>query len=477
MAIPQTIKPTQARSIIARLRQEPETFAREVLGASPYDKQVAILDMARDARRVAVVGANATGKDWTVGGILIPWWITTRSPAMAIVLAPTYRQVNHIVWRELRLSFERSKVPLGGEMYDTPLWRVATDHLALGFSTDRPWNIQGFHSPNLLVVVSEAHAMGQGYMEAVKRLNPSLIVMTGNPFTVAGEFYDAFHGASGLWQCLSLSAFDTPNLKEGRQAIPGLVTLEDVEERRREWGEGSPLYVASILGEFPDSLDDAVVPLRFVMQAVDADLPPAEPNVVAVDVARFGEDKTVVLHRRGPHCRIVWKARGKDTTEVTNWVAHYVAEWGRNDENAAKADARKPSPIRYVVVDDVGVGGGVTDQLKRRGLPIVAFQGGASSSKPNADRYANSTTEAWMLMGQAFRNGQLDIERDDSLISQLSTRLYKIQSDRRIKIQSKEDMRPQDRSFRTAWTSPDEADALSMSFTGHLPFREFKIWV
>ena len=72
---------------------------------------------------------------------------------------------------------------------------------ALGFSTDNPYNLQGFHSPNLLVAVTEAHAVEQQHMDALKRLNPKLLVLSGNPLALTGEFYDSQHGKRELYEC------------------------------------------------------------------------------------------------------------------------------------------------------------------------------------------------------------------------------------------------------------------------------------
>ena len=91
------------------------------------------------------------------------------------------------------------------------------------------------------------------------------------------------------------------------QAIPGMVTQEDIDDRKEEWGEDSSMYVGSVLGKFPDNLDDAVVPLWAATEAANRGMEPEGPVVLACDVARFGHDKTVVVRRQGPVARIVWR--------------------------------------------------------------------------------------------------------------------------------------------------------------------------
>ena len=81
-------------------------------------------------------------------------------------------------------------------------------------------------------------------------LNPERILMTGNALSVAGEFYEAHTGRDSLYQRIQITAEDTPNIIEGRVVIPGMMTQEDIEERKKEWGEDSPEYRASVLAEF-----------------------------------------------------------------------------------------------------------------------------------------------------------------------------------------------------------------------------------
>ena len=107
------------------------------------------------------------------------------------------------------------------------------------------------------------------------------------------------------------------------------------------------------------------------------------------------------------------------------------------------------------------MGGGVTDRLNeetvRGGLVrVAAFNGGEKARR--SDRYVNAIAEAWMEMSQAFRDGLMDIDDNPSLVAQLSSRRYIIQGDRRIKLESKDDFKKRARS------SPDDADALAMSF-------------
>ena len=205
--------------VLDSYRDDPVGFVEEVLGDAPYAKQREMLEAVVHNRRVSVVGANGSGKDWAAARAVL-WWLATRPRATVVVTGPTQRQVEEIVWRELRTAYKASSVPLGGRVSGSH-WNIDDDRFAIGFSTNRPENLQGFHSPELLVVVTEAHAVPQGHMEALKRLIPARMLLTGNAFSRDGEFFDSHHTKRFLYTRVAISAFDTPNFTGENGGIPG----------------------------------------------------------------------------------------------------------------------------------------------------------------------------------------------------------------------------------------------------------------
>lgn len=126
-----------------RTRRDPLWFARNVIGVDPYEKQIEIIEAVRDAElaaeadegttQVSINGANGVGKDWTIGEILVPWWMAAHAApcprcrsvetgkkwapqCKVIITGPTFRQVTEIVWRETRFAYNNSRTPLGGRM-------------------------------------------------------------------------------------------------------------------------------------------------------------------------------------------------------------------------------------------------------------------------------------------------------------------------------------------------------------------------
>ncbi|MEX2431188.1 MAG: hypothetical protein WD645_04635, partial [Dehalococcoidia bacterium] len=376
----------------------------------------------------------------------------------AVVTGPTQRQVEEVVWREMRVAYAMAGKTLRGKMYASR-YVVDDERFAIGFSTDSPFNLQGFHSPELLVMVTEAHAVAQDHMEALKRLNPRLLVLTGNPLTLAGEFYESHHGKSALYARLGISVYDTPNWeKQDTEHIPGMLTREDVEERKKEWGEDHNLSKAAVLGQFPEALEDTLIPLTLLREAVErwAVLQPPgsslgdEPLYMGVDVARFGADKTVLCLRMGERVELVQALAGADTMQVAGHVADLVKARG----------------IQAVIVDGNGVGGGVVDRLRELHLPVVDAQVGGAPR--NRERFLNLRAELFWGLRQRFRDGRIAMPDDAELRGQLLSLKYDFTSAGQLRMEDKSALRAK------GMPSPDKADALALAF---MPLPSLDVWV
>jgi len=440
----------------ARAWSDPEWFLRDKLQCKILaPKQIEILLSIRDHANTSVVGGNSTGKDYTTGRSVL-WWLYVHDEAIVVVYGPTARQVEQIIWREARKGFEDARGALPGYMYPKAAqYEVVKDRrFAVGFSAqagssieNRGQGIQGFHSPHTLVIVTEAHAVEDSEIESLISLGPERFVMTGNPLVSSGEFYRSFKQLREIYNGIKISAKDTPNLIEGRTVIPGMATVESVQTWADRFGIDSPVYKARVLAEFPDNTEDSIVNLAQAEAAVVRDIPLAGEGegILGVDVARFGDDNSVIYRRQGGHARLAYRVNGRPTTHI----AGKVIEICQSDLHIDK-----------VVVDTVGVGAGVYDLLVQQQhlipkVKLVAFVGGA---KAHRGRYVNRIAEVWWRMREAFVAGMIDIENDDALISQITTRTYELQSDAKIRLESKVKMKER------GAPSPDEADALAMTF-------------
>ena len=154
----------------------------------------------------------------------------------------------------------------------------------------------------MLIVVDEAEGVEDTIYEAIEAVMTSencKLLLIGNPTTVSGTFRRAFYEDRSLYHTITISALESPNVKEGRIIKRGLTSRRWVEERKKVWGEENPIYRARVLGEFPDQGDDTLIALSWIEAAVGREVgspSDTDPVVIAVDVARFGSDKSVILN-------------------------------------------------------------------------------------------------------------------------------------------------------------------------------------
>lgn len=284
--------------MLHQYRSDPVAFVREVLQATPWDKQARILEALRDHSRVTVRSAHGVGKSW-VAACAVLWFLYTRDPVTVLTTAPTQRQVREILWREIRRLHAQANRPAGARWPFTPriggrgadgqpvlpgkctanALRVSESAFALGLTTDEADRFQGFHAPHLLVVVDEASGVPEPIFDAIDGVLTSgetRLLLIGNPTNVAGRFYDSH--SRPAWARFAISALESPNVvgvdlddeKQVRAAparYPGLVTARWVADRRADWGEDSPLYQSRVLAEFPTSSEDSLIPLAWIHQA------------------------------------------------------------------------------------------------------------------------------------------------------------------------------------------------------------------
>ncbi len=428
---------------LTRYADDPVGFVRDVLGEAgmPYSKQVEMLEAVVNNRRVSVVGANSSGKDWTAARAVL-WWMETRTEAKAVVTGPTQRQVEEIVWQEMREAYTVAEERLGGKMLASK-YRIDEKRFAIGFSTNKACNIQGFHSPNLLVVVTEAHAVPQDQIDAIKRLHPNRLLLVGNALTLEGEFYESHHSRRARYHRMKISAYDTPNFTGENGGLPGLVTPEDAEELALDWSEDHPSYIAGVLAEFPNAQEDSLVgrdAVEHAMQRGDDDPDANEPVYLGVDVGRFGTDKSAICVRRGRRVLDLRSFAKMDTMRLVHEVIK----------------TRQATGAEAVFVDEGGLGGGVIDRLRELGEPVYGVHFGGRA--PHRTRFFNTRSEIFWEVRMLLNDGLMVLPPDEELAGQLVSLRYDVSSSGQVRLEGKREMR------KRGLPSPDKADALALAF-------------
>lgn len=431
---------------LQQYRNDPNKFFRDAWKDTIlWDKLIEVNNSVVNHRRTIVPSGHGVGKSWDLGRLAL-WFLFCFYPAKVITTAPTWPQVENILWSEIKHAYNTCQFPLGGRMLSTDL-KIEDDWFAVGFSTtgkasEREYGatkFQGYHSENLLILLDEGPGVESSIWIAAETLitgDNNRIVAIGNPTSPTGPFFEACK--SPLWNKVNISCFDHPNVKEGKIIIPGAVTKEWIEERRQEWGEDSPLWIAKVLGEHPAEGSDTLIPLSWLEACVGLDLPSDGEKRLGVDVARYGGDMTVLARIYGQVVQPLEAVNKKDT----NWTSGRVKVLNLTDKFTA------------IAVDDTGVGGGVTDALEDDGIDVDAMNFGAS---PMDSTFENLKAEIYWNLREDIRNKAISLPDDKELINQLASIKYGYTRKGKIKIESKDDMK--NRGLK----SPDKADALAIA--------------
>lgn len=399
--------------------------------------------------RIAIKSGHGVGKSaWE--SWLILWWHVTRFPAKTAATAPTSHQLQDILWAEVAKWHRSMKEPFKSwlvvksdkiELADAPDESFAVARTA---RKEEPEAFQGFHSDNMLFLVDEASGVediifevGQGAMSTPG----AKTVMAGNPTRTSGYFHDAFHRQRARWWTRTVSCFDSAR-----------VSKEYPEEIAEKYGSDSNIYRVRVLGEFPLSEDDVVIPLHLCEAALARDIKPVTnlKTVWGVDVARFGSDRTALAKRCGNmQIEPIKSWRGKDTMQVAGLIKMEYEDTFPTSE--------RPSEI---LVDVIGIGAGVVDRCRELDLPVRGVNVAESASV--SERFMRLRDELWFKARDWLEARDARLADDDALVSELTAVKYEITSGGKVKVESKDDMK------KRGVESPDLADAWCLTFAGGL---------
>lgn len=264
-----------------RYREDPVAFAREILGIEPWSKQIEIMESVRDNDRTAVRSGNKVGKSKTAA-MLALWFYASYKDARVILTSVTARQVDEILWREVKMLLARAgrcveckekdpdgrtiprPCPHSAIIKEEPGGLARTGLKSddfreiFGFTAKQGDAVSGISGGNLLYIFDEASGIPQTIFDSFEgnRAGGARACLISNPSTNEGELYDAFYHPAKKWNPetregyypITVSGEETPNAKAGKILIPGLASRKWIEERRREWGEDSALFKIRVQG-------------------------------------------------------------------------------------------------------------------------------------------------------------------------------------------------------------------------------------
>ena len=439
-------------------RKNPVLFANEVVCFVPDEWQSGVLMDVATAPKVSVRSGQGVGKT-SIEAVIALWFLSCFPMSRVVATAPTARQLNDVLWAEL--SKWISKSPLLKALLKWTKTKVEVrGYSERWFATARTAttaeNMQGFHEDNMLFIIDEASGVSDEIIEAILGTlsgKNNKLLMCGNPTKTSGVFFDSHNRDRALFKTYRVSSLDCPRTNK-----------ENINAMLEKYGRNSNFARVRIYGDFPEQEDDVFITLSALEQSANTvvDEKPAPVTVrIGCDVARYGDDKTIIGVKVDEKVSFYEKAQGQDTMRTADNIALcYKKLIDRYSQYKGKI---------IVTVDDGGVGGGVVDRLRRickadpktyGRMKVVPVKFGMRIRH----RYYYDTTTYMMavvkeLLSDTDKNGEakpieLVLPKDDDLIAQLSCRKYTMTESSVIKIESKKEMKAR------GLPSPDEADCV-----------------
>jgi hypothetical protein len=411
----------------------PDTWQREQLeGIGKH-----LRENPADNFREATASGHGSGKTALTAWIIL-WAMSTRPQLNGVVTANTLSQLSNKTWRELALWHKRAinkhwfrwAATKFMHVQDPETWYIA----AVPNSEHNSEAFAGLHSAEKLIIFDEASGIPDKIWEVTEGAmsdGSSIWLVYGNPTKNTGKFRNCFD-KDKRWRTRNI---DTRTVKRtDKQEIADMIEAYG--------GEDTDPVRVRVRGLFPKAASTQFMPIDLVSGAMARELPIEShfmmPIVVGADVARYGDDKSVIAVRQGRKLLELKTYSGLDTMTFAHQVSVAI---------------RKFKPIA-TFVDVVGIGAGVVDRLRMLGYDIIEVNGGTKAREE--DRWADKRAEMWVRMREWLEGA--DIPDHQELYEGLIGVQYFFDDKERLRLERKADMKKRDLK------SPDEADAIALTF-------------
>lgn len=425
----------------AKYKMNPVAFAEEVLGIikiPEYQKQF-MMDVAQ-YERVAWVAGHASGKSFAMALLLI-WFMLCYPESRSIVTSATFeRQVGRVIFAKMKTLIAKAPVWIPINVFAIRAYVGNNQEWGVeGVPSANPAGYAGFHAASMLVLVDEAKAVSkEAFEELLSNLasavdTPRLVlVSTAGP--AQGFFYERFSDKhAGKWKTHRTPSTISPFAR-------------GYAERMAEecLGVEDPVYRMRVMAEFVEDVEGQLIPLTMITAAVgrtfDDDVDDKASLALGVDLARFGDDRSVMCFRRG------------------RTVAGFEV-WSKFDlmSSAARVSTALNLQGGKAGIDTAGLGSGCFDRLRQLGhRDVVSVNVAERARKP--DVFLNLRAEVGWKLRETFERGDISIPDDPALISELASLRYHYDGSGRIQLERKEVAKSR------LGRSPDLADALMLSY-------------
>lgn len=425
------------------------------------DYQLEILHNIPIKKRVTVRGPHGLGKT-ALAAIAILWFSLTRDTEdwKVATTASAWRQLTKFLWPEIHKWSRRIRWDLVGRPQFSTTTELFTQSLrldtgeAFAMASDDSTLIEGAHADHLFYVFDESKIIPEETWDSAEGAFSSGIcywLAISTPGENIGRFYDIHQRKPGYddWWVRHVK------LKEAVAA--GRISAEWAEGRRKQWGAKSARYLNRVLGEFADSDGDSIIPLSWIEAANERWYEWKEAGIdasctrIGVDVARMGDDFTVLAYRYDFAIDDLEKHGKEDTMQTAGRIVN----------------ALRIHPLAVASVDVIGVGAGPYDRAREQ-MPgrLEAFIASGKTDFVDVSeemKFADTRSAAWWYMRQLLDpgfNSVIALPPDDELTGELMTPKWKMMSNGVVRVESKDDI------LKRIRRSTNSGDAVIQAFWG-----------
>ncbi|HQT65365.1 MAG TPA: hypothetical protein PLO16_12715 [Acidocella sp.] len=435
---------------LRRWRDDPRIFVREVFNATPDPWQDDILAVFPYKPRVAMSAAKGPGKS-----TLLAWmawnFLATRPHPKIAATSITADTLADTLWAEMAKWQNRSTF-----LSEHFVWQktriFAKANPETWFMSARSWSktadavqqgntLAGLHADFILFLLDEAGGIPDAVMAAAEAALSSCVeghlIIAGNPTHLSGPLYRAATSERRLWHFVHITGDPADPKRSPR------ISVEWAKEQIEKYGRENPWVKVNVFGEFPPASLNSLIGPDEVRAAIGRYYRGYEignaPLILGVDVARQGDDSSVVAARRGIQMLPMKSYRGLTSTQGAGVVSRI---WADEDADACFIDMTG------------GYGAGWYDQLNQLGKAPIGVQFSQAAHK--ADRYVNKRAEMAFEFVEWIKNGGA-LPDIPELTAALTNTCYTFQKDRLL-------IEPKDVVKAKIGYSPDHFDAGMLTF-------------
>jgi hypothetical protein len=454
-------------------RGDPEAFVErtfdwgspELVGKSIEPWQRKVLQMIREglplgkAVRIAVASGHGIGKTALVSWICL-WAMSTCRDCRGVLTASNESQLASRNRAEIRKWFRLFRGRMFFDLTATALisadraheqtWRLDL----LPWNEHRPESFADLHNQGrrIVVIMDEASVIPPIIWQTIEPImtdvNTEIVwLVCGNPLHNTGPFRECFGRFAHRWQRLQVDA-RTVSIADAAQ----------IAEWAQDHDVNSYFFMTRVRGEFPSASALQFIPSDLVDEAMTREVvrQPNDPLVLGVDVARFGDDSSVIYPRRGLDARSILPLvfQGISTDRLEDQILQFCSQ----------------HRVEVIFIDGGGVGAGVVDHLlNRHNLPVEDIQFGGRANRSDQILFANRRAEMWGAMREGLK--YLSIPNSNELRAQLIGPEFDYNLRGEIQLEKKSDMK------KRGLQSPDLADALALTFARPVFPRAVDDWL